>query len=167
MTGCNVVMLLNAANNTAAAPQYLSRSHDSCFFNLESFFTPSLFPISYLLNVCFDVLPAFRSVVSMPPKRSSPKGRPNRAKFKCIRCDKVVNGDQREIHRNKIHGGDPSVQYEIYCGDNKQPKLSFSKVPTAAAPPSDDSSSIDADRNGKKLVDIFGSQNMRRRDMFF
>ena len=153
MTGCNVVMLLNAANNTAAAaPQYLARSHDSCFFNLESFFTPSLFPISYLLNVCFDVLPAFRSVVSMPPKRSSPKGRPNRAKFKCIRCDKVVNGDQRDIHRNKIHGGDPSVQYEIYCGDNKQPKLSFSKVPTAAAPPSDDSSSIDADRNGNLVT---------------
>ena len=87
-------MLLNAANNTAAAaPQYLARSHDSCFFHLESFFTPSSFPISYLSNVCFDVLPAFRSVVSMPPKRSSPKGRPNRAKFKCIRCDKVVNGD--------------------------------------------------------------------------
>ena len=103
MTGCNVVMLLNAANNSAAAATQhlaLARSHDSCFFNLESFFTPSLFPISYLLNVCFDVLPAFRSVVSMPPKRSSPKGRPNRAKFKCIRCDKVVNGDQRDIHRS-------------------------------------------------------------------
>ena len=76
----------------------------------------------------------------MPPKRrASPKGRPNRGKFKCTRCERLVNGDERNNHINKIHDGDQSVQFNIFCGDDsKQPKLSFVKS-VSKVPPSDDS----------------------------
>ena len=86
----------------------------------------------------------------MPPKRrASPKGRPSRGKFKCSRCDRLVNGDERNNHVNKIHDGDKSVQFHIFCGDeSKQPKLSFSKS-VSKVPPSDDST---ADGNGNLVL---------------
>ena len=86
----------------------------------------------------------------MPPKRrASPKGRPNRGKFKCTRCERLVNGDERNNHINKIHDGDQSVQFNIFCGDeSKQPKLSFVKS-VSKVPPSDDST---ADGNGNLVL---------------
>ena len=86
----------------------------------------------------------------MPPKRrASPKGRPNRGKFKCTRCERLVNGDERNNHINKIHDGDQSVQFSIFCGDeSKQPKLSFVKS-VSKVPPSDDST---ADGNGNLVL---------------
>ena len=86
----------------------------------------------------------------MPPKRrASPKGRPNRGKFKCTRCERLVNGDERNNHINKIHDGDQSVQFNIFCGDDsKQPKLSFVKS-VSKVPPSDDST---ADGNGNLVL---------------
>ena len=94
----------------------------------------------------------------MPPKRrASPKGRPNRAKYKCMRCEKLVNGDERKNHVNKIHGGDDGVQFQVFCGgdESKQPKLSFKSVSKVPPSPSDGStSSTSADSNGNVVSSV-------------
>ena len=81
-----------------------------------------------------------------PKRRASPKGRPSRGKFKCLRCDRLVNGDERNNHVNKIHDGDKSVQFEIFCGDEKQTKLNFFKS-VSNVPPSEDSAAADSNGN--------------------
>ena len=74
-----------------------------------------------------------------------------------MRCEKLVNGDERKNHVNKIHGGDDGVQFQVFCGgdESKQPKLSFKSVSKVPPSPSDGStSSTSADSNGNVVSSV-------------
>ena len=54
--------------------------------------------------------------------------RKNRASYQCLECKKVLNADQ-ETHKKTKHGG-RNIKFQIYTGDSKQSKLSFTKKTT-------------------------------------
>ena len=81
----------------------------------------------------------------MPPKR---KGR---ERVQCMTCQAVINGDEQNSHKRRIHQN-AAVKFRIYMEDSKQPKLSFGSSKSKEANDMDDDEIVSPAAGGDERV---------------